>query len=289
MVGIMKPMLACTVSIDEVNYPCYVSPKLDGIRCLAINGVAYSRSMKEIRNKHIQKFFQDNNLDGLDGELIVGSTFSETSSAVMAVGGTPDFSYHVFDYPASHATFNVRLYKLKAYIKSLQLTQLVLVPQYEINNKEELNKYISLFLFQGYEGAITHYLYGLYKQGRSTPTSQELLKFKPFLDTEAVCIDYIEQMQNNNDSFEDELGRTKRSTHQAGMVGKDTLGALVVDHLEFGVLSIGTGFDDATRKAIWNNKDNILGKLIKFKYQAEGMKDKPRFPVYLGIRDELDT
>ena len=40
-----KPLLAATVDLDKVRFPCYVSPKLDGIRVLGMNGKAMTRSM----------------------------------------------------------------------------------------------------------------------------------------------------------------------------------------------------------------------------------------------------
>ena len=40
----IKPLLACEVPLEQVKFPVYVSTKLDGIRCLIIDGVAYSRS-----------------------------------------------------------------------------------------------------------------------------------------------------------------------------------------------------------------------------------------------------
>ena len=45
----IKPLLACEEPLDDVKFPVYVSTKLDGIRCLIIDGVAYSRSLKPIR------------------------------------------------------------------------------------------------------------------------------------------------------------------------------------------------------------------------------------------------
>ena len=54
---------------------------------------------------------------------------------------------------------------------------------------------------------------------------------------------------------------------------------------------MGTGFTEQQRKDIFAEKDSdnsIIGKLIKVKYQASGMKDKPRFPSFVGVRSNLD-
>ena len=50
----------------------------------------------------------------------------------------------------------------------------------------------------------------------------------------------------------------------------------------------GTGFTDAQRNAIWDSRYDYLNKIVKFKYQAIGTVDKPRIPVFLGIRDPKD-
>ena len=52
--------------------------------------------------------------------------------------------------------------------------------------------------------------------------------------------------------------------------------------------SIGTGFTAADRTWMWNNRDQLLGKFVKFKHFPIGAKDKPRHPVFLGFRDPDD-
>jgi DNA ligase 1 len=67
----MKPMLASPAG-PLIPYPMLLSPKLDGIRCLIINGVVCGRSLKPIPNRFVQQLFGRPELNGLDGELIVG-------------------------------------------------------------------------------------------------------------------------------------------------------------------------------------------------------------------------
>ena len=52
---------------DNINFPIYVSTKFDGVRALVIDGIVYSRSMKPIRNKHVQKLFGKPEYNGFDG------------------------------------------------------------------------------------------------------------------------------------------------------------------------------------------------------------------------------
>ena len=96
----MKPMLSGKLSsLDKLFFPCYCTPKFDGIRCLIKDGVAVSRTLKPIRNKHVQAMLKGLP-DGLDVELMLEYTanFSEIYSAILLEDGEPKFSYLVFDY-----------------------------------------------------------------------------------------------------------------------------------------------------------------------------------------------
>ena len=49
----IKPHLACDADINKIKYPCYVLPKIDGVRALVIDGKLVGRSLKTHANKHI--------------------------------------------------------------------------------------------------------------------------------------------------------------------------------------------------------------------------------------------
>ena len=95
-----KPMLA--TKVKEPIYPYYLSPKLDGIRCVIINGVVLSRSLTPIPNIYIQSRYGRPEYNGLDGELIVGSPtdkdcFRNTSTVVMSFYKEGDIKLYAFD------------------------------------------------------------------------------------------------------------------------------------------------------------------------------------------------
>lgn len=286
-----QPMLAvATIPCLEtqVNYPCYIQPKLDGIRCVAINGVAYSRKMKPIPNKHIQKFFAEHNLHGLDGELMVMGDFNKVQSAVMSEDGEPDFYYATYDYWDSSLPYSERV-KLYTNIVSAVGVDFHLrsVHPVVVENAEQAANAVNQFVRLGYEGGMLRSMNGKYKQGRSTIKEGYLLKLKSFLDDEAVVIGFEERLHNTNEQERDERGYAKRSSKKEGMVGANTLGSLLVNWngVKF---SIGSGFDDAQRKEIWNNKEKYLGKLVTFKYQELSKYGVPRFPTFKWWRKELE-
>ena len=105
---IKRPMLAAKATDDELQalfkrgHSFLLSPKIDGIRALVVNGQLVSRTMKPIRNYHTQQLFGRPELEGLDGELVVGNPWDknlmqQTSSGVMSYGGRPDVKFCVFD------------------------------------------------------------------------------------------------------------------------------------------------------------------------------------------------
>ncbi len=285
---IKQPMLAVATIPDlhtEVKYPCYLQPKLDGVRCVAINGVAYSRKMKPIPNKFIQKWFADNMLHGFDGELMVGGDFNSVQSAVMSEDGNPDFYYVVYDRWDSTLAYTLRLNELRVLTPQVLIDKqrILMINTDVVRTPEEVIEHLDRHVRNGYEGGMLRSMLGTYKQGKSTINEGYLLKLKSFHDSEATVIGFEERMTNTNEAEIDERGYTKRSSKKEGLVGADTLGSLLVKwgDIEF---SIGSGFNDEQRKNIWYNKDKYLGMLVTFKYQELSKYGVPRFPTYKGFR-----
>jgi DNA ligase-1 len=277
---------------EQARLPVLVSPKLDGIRCLIVAGVPVSRNMKKIPNKHIYNELKKLKLTGLDGELIVGPPTAEdcyrvTNSGVMSAEGEPDWTYYVFD-DFSALRFEDRLKAAAKRVKAAKHSRVKMVPHFACSSAERIDELEAAFLAEGYEGIMGRDINGLYKQGRSGKTDMALWKLKRFVDSEAEILGFQEQMHNANPAKKDALGRTERSGHKANMVPKNTLGALHVRDVHSGVtFDIGTGFDDEERRDFWENKGLYMGAVVKYKSMPIGVKDKPRFPVFLGFRSDL--
>jgi DNA ligase-1 len=291
----MKPMLACDHDPDKLRFPLFASPKLDGLRGLVHEGKLLSRSLKPIPNRHVSKILSDPIFNGLDGELIAGSPTAHncmqacTSFFMAQDKVSDDWSFRVFDLHDRTESYDVRVELLADRVLAPVSHHIVLHTSAVISDHDELLAYEAEQLAAGYEGLILRCPNSPYKFGRSTVKEGYLLKVKRFVDNEAVILGFEEQMFNGNEATTNELGRTKRSSHKAGLVGKDTLGALLVRDLKTDVeFSIGTGLDDAVRRHIWGTRDEHLGKLVKYKSFPIGVKDAPRHPVFLGFRDARD-
>jgi DNA ligase-1 len=290
----MKPMLAAQADLTKLQYPILASPKLDGVRCLIIGGVAMSRSLKPIPNEWVQDCFARPEFNGLDGELIVGdpnavNVFQRTTSGVMTADGRPEVRYLVFDDMSHSGPFQMRLKSAAKVIRRHGRGPVELVEHEVMATEARLLAYEETVLAEGFEGVMIRDPNGMYKQGRSTVNEGGLLKLKRFVDSEAEVIGYTHLSHNANEAKLNELGQLERSSHKDGKVALNLLGALSVRDLKSGVeFEIGTGFDADERRLLWLHRNTLKGRLVKYKSQPVGVKDKPRFPVFLGFRDARD-
>ena len=284
----MKPMLAAKNPImGNIKFPVIATPKIDGIRCLKIDGKAVTRTLKPIPNLYIRALIEMNCLDGFDGEIICGDGFNEVQSMVMTQKGMPKFEYLVFDYvtdpsvPYSDRIKKLSKCKLPSFCRQLDDSL--------IQNLVELESIMEKHLVEGHEGTMIRSPESPYKYGRSTLKEGYLIALKNFKDGEAKVIGFEELFHNNNEKTKDELGHSKRASNLENLVAGDTLGAFIVEEEEVQFkIGTGKGLTHELRKHIWDNKDEYLGKLVHYRFQPHGTQDKPRIPIWHGFRDEND-
>lgn len=291
-ITIFKPMLSASldgVDLSTLKYPLIASPKLDGIRCIMRDGVAYSRNMKPIRNNHVQNCLA--RWDGLDGELIVGSPtdplcMSNTSSGVMSYSGSPDFQFHVFDHTQREGGFSDRLEYVELTVGNMD-EHVEIVRHTIIRDHHHLRTYEEVALQAGYEGVMLRAPQGPYKAGRSTVREGYLMKLKRFIDGEAKVTGLEEAMENQNLAVTDELGRTHRSSHMENLSPKGMVGTILVEDPTWGPLRLQPGvMKHNERVNVWNFPELLLGKTVHWRAFGYGVKDKPRFARYYGVRED---
>lgn len=286
-----QPMLGVDISLSQLRYPVAISPKLDGVRCLGVNHILKTRTMKVLPNNNLQHLLGSMHRHGWDGELIVGDptapdVYRKTVSEVMTRDGSSTATWYIFDrWDIPSVPFASRWLSLPEEV--LLGGQIRRLPQYFVENEADLLAAEDRIVAEGYEGLMVRNPLGIYKYGRSTVREGLLLKLKRFTDAEAPVTGFQEREHNDNIQTTDERGYAKRSSHQSGKRPAGDLGALLVDW-QGQTLRIGTGFTAQDRIDIWNKRDHFLGKLAKFKYLPVGMKDLPRHPVWLGWRHPED-
>lgn len=282
----------------RLQFPLLASPKLDGIRAVVLNGQLVSRTLKPIPNDFIRNALSKPELEGLDGEIIVGSPtdpdiYLKTNSAVMSIEGEPPFTFFAFDLHNKEGTFEQRLSSLTASRFSqwslAEMPSIIVLTQHTVKSVEGLVHYQEQCLTAGYEGVMLRRPSASYKYGRSTLREQALVKLKVFEDGEALVLGMTEEMHNANEATTNALGHTERSSHKENKVGKGRMGTLVVRDIDSGVeFELGTGFAAQHRQMFWDNKGQVVGRIVRYRYFAHGVKTKPRHPVFAGFRDPID-
>jgi DNA ligase-1 len=277
------------------RYPYMLTPKIDGIRAAVIDGKLVSKSLKPIPNNYIRSILEKPEYEGLEGELVVGAMnnpdgFKTTTSFVRSHDKVGPFIFLVFD-SVKHMDWkaSARYCESVDTIHNHSSPHVTYVVATVVHSREHLEAYVQDKIAEGYEGAMARQIDSPYKCGQSTARESYLFKIKPLEDSECVVIGIQEATENTNEEQTNELGRTFRSSHKEGLIGKGCMGALLVKDVYSGAeFSIGTGFNDEQRKEIWVNFSQYEGTIRKYKFQGYGVKDLPRQPVDLGPRELFD-
>ena len=260
-----------------------LSQKLNGNRCTYYNGEFYTRQNKKyIGLDHIKADIEKipNAKDFVfDGELVYKNDEGLSDSAAFQRGtGIANnksenkeklklvifdvLPKEDFDNKISKDTYKTRkqhLLNLKQYeTENIEIVKMF----YEGTDQSEIWKWLDYCEQNDIEGCMLN-LDAPYECKRT----KNLMKIKKFYDFDLQIIGY-----------EEGTGRNK---------GK--LGAFVVDY-KGNKVNVGSGFSDQERKDFWQNRDELIGRVITVKYK-EISKDKKtgleslQFPIYCGMRE----
>ena len=277
----IKPMLAHKYNPDKADYPAYIQPKLDGVRCVFTKDGAYSRTGKEFKNvDHIKKdlkavFNRYPNII-LDGELYnhgLKDDFEKIISLVRKTKPTQEHrdeaeqlvQYHMYDiasYP--HATYEWRMHFINtltdsAVVRTSKCLRIIKT-EVALDYDNALHKH-EKYLKQGYEGSIYRSMTGQYKNTRSW----DLMKFKDFEDSEATIVGY-------------EAGKGKRTGTIGKFIMQDDEG------VEFGCPP-GKGYDYKDLAGMLDNIHDYIGQRATFTYFQRTQAGSYRHPLYKCIRN----
>ena len=297
----IKPMLAVAYS-DTVVQPSFslVSEKLDGIRCIFIDGVAYSRSMKPFPNTYLQEVAREYAaLDMVDCEIIVGDKYDKavlqnSMRFCMSKDRNDEFKIYAFDLICGDEPFYSRTEYLKERFEehgclpecAEYVEHFIISPKHMA--EVELSAYEEKIVSLGGEGVMINDGNAPYFFGRkTTKNSPPLQKLKRFQDTEAVVVGYEPLLQNNNQPVVNTLGYAERSMSKDGMIEKDALGSIVVEAFNT-TFHVGSGWTIQEREELWKDRESLIGKIAKVKYFKLNQYGTPSFPTFLCWRDKLD-
>lgn len=265
----------------------FASRKLNGSRGTYFKGDIISRQAQKFEGldhiiKDIEKIIGTNY--AVDGELIRrnidgltdGQNFRETISILNSDGNDKSLIKFVifdivpideFERDACTENYSVRKKRLLDLKNKIQKndTQNIEVVQmvYEGTDVNDVYDWLDYAVKHDWEGLVVN---------RQVPYRRTrhngCLKVKRFYTVD-LRITAIEEGQNR-------------------LVG--TMGALVVDY-KGNELRVGSGFDDATRAAVWANPDNYIGKIVEVKFKEKSCDKKTgleslQFPTFVRFRDD---
>ena len=270
--------------------------KKDGIRGIVLGDLA-SRTLNKIPNGHLQSLSKSLPY-GLDTELAdLTLPYDQIESIVMSREHPDSYriQFHIIDYwdEGKGIPYTERLAIAKHECQHFPCV--VSSEPVECHTPEELFLFFKQCEQEEGEGICWRFPDSKYVQkgttdNRSTLNEQYLIKLARFTRAEVTVIGFEEQQFNANPEKRNALGKMDRSSFKVGMIGKGVLGAFIVRNaagLEFRI-GTGVGLTDAKRAEIWDNQDKWLGETIVYKSKAHGTKLKPRSPIYVGKRNEID-
>jgi DNA ligase-1 len=251
-------LLAHTWENDVDLSGWWMSEKLDGVR-------AYwdgQRFVSRLGNAFYAPAWFTAQLPAtpLDGELWGGRRqFQKTVSIVRRQDQSEHWRqlrYVVFDAPGRAEPFEARIAFVEQHIKAHAPPFVDAHTHERCRGLDHLRAELARVEALGGEGLMLRRPGSLYEAGRSS----SLLKVKSFRDAEARVVE-----------------------HQAGAGRhKGRLGALVVEMPDGTRFNIGTGFSDAERET-----PPSLGAVVTYRYQELSEAGVPRFPSYVGVRDDV--
>ncbi|EAR91616.1 ATP-dependent DNA ligase (macronuclear) [Tetrahymena thermophila SB210] len=239
----------------------YASEKMDGVRAVWTGKTFYSRNGNEF---YPPPFFIQNFPNcTLDGELFTKrDDFQRCVGIVKTKNGNEekderwkDIVYLVYDCPKLLKPFKDRIKALQEQIPKLGNKYIKVLPHKIVESREQLESELDRVLKNNGEGLMLRDPNSMYECRRS----KTLLKVKTFTDEEATVIG-------------SERGEGRCA---------DMMGALVCRMKNGKEFKIGSGFNDDQRR-----RPPKKGSVITFKYQNLTKDGKPRFPIFLRIKED---
>lgn len=282
--GKVFPMLAHTYEPlcsknkkNDIVFPCYVQPKLDGLRCICYmlsNGkvVAQSRTGSYFETvEHIcaelRPIFSKNPSLVLDGELYTTDIpFEELAGLIKKkklsetdMQRVQCIKYHVYDIVVDNVPYSKRHECIVGTIGGTKCYHLELVHTQLIDTMSEFRQAFSEYVAAGYEGIMLRNVEGLYRQNYR---SHDLQKYKEFMESEYPIV-----------GFKEAAGRDAGTVIWVCRTAEDR---------EFSVRPRGTL---EQRRKWFQTGHTHVGKLLTVIYQELSELNVPRFPVGKAIRE----
>jgi|UniRef100_A0A6C0CZV1 DNA ligase-1 len=264
---------------NDINFPCYVQPKLDGLRCITYldNKILKNQSRTgtffnflDHINEDLLSILSTFSNIALDGELYTDEIpFEELAGLIkkkkvenIDLDLVKKIKYHIYDI--IFINDNTMVYQDRlSFIREhfCNLTYINVVQTELCSDKNKFKEYFSQFINNGYEGIMLRNIDSVYRENYR---SNDLQKYKEFMEDEYEII-----------NFKEAEGRDK---------GTVIWICKTLENREFSVRPRGTV---ETRKNWFVNGNSYIGKKLTIIYQELSELGVPRFPVGKVIREDF--
>lgn len=291
----LVPVFSCQLAQDSRNRLEFMSgkkmlsEKLDGTRVLSIlypDGTVdqFSRNGKELLNFSVIKEQLSVIAKKLKKPIVLdGEVMSSSFQALMTQlyrkedVQTNDSNLHIFDMLTLEEFKSGYSQTIQA-IRTTDLEDLIVedLPNIKIVS----NKYVDLSTEQGkvefdvfYKQCVENGLEGIMIKDPDAPyeckRTSSWLKLKPQCTIDLTVLD----LEEGNDKYTGKLGAMICQGEEDG---------------KFVDVRVGSGFSDEQRELYWNNKEDVIGKVVEIKYDVVTQNQNGgyslRFPVFIRLR-----
>ena len=246
-----KPPLMRPYDYDEkhLQLPCFISPKLDGVRAFrSPNGMMFRSGHPIFGAVHIRRYVSN----GTDGEMLIpGMPFAESAGLIRSHANTPEAHFYVFDNANDPNIFRDRYYRLKhtQYISD----KVHVINHTKVYSKAEIFDYHNSYLAAGFEGSVLKTLNHTYRGMKDW----NWMRIVPVKSVDLKVIGVYEG--------------TGKYTGMMGGIECQGEGVYC---------KVGTGFDDKQRKDYWEIPGRIVGWTVRVKYKNKTKDGSLRQPSF---------
>ena len=280
-----SPMLATKedIGLKHIKFPCYLQPKLDGVRCISYFGnnkqvQLYSRSKKSYNHltalrgalipyfKYLTKYKSQ---VYLDGEIYKHGKRLQVISGLVrnTAGDFSDLEYHIYDcfMPSKPLLSYTVRHKMLAHMFAKVNNDVVKLTRTHNPKKfSTAKKLYKKYLKKKYEGVILRNMTSCYEHKRS----KNLVKIKPRFTDEFEIIGF-------------KTGKRGRAAHAIIWLAKTSKGN------EFSVNPKGLTIEEREELFIKCKKtpNNYIGKMLTVEYESLSKDGVPLQAKAIAIRD----
>ena len=262
----------------------FLQPKLDGLRLIANKDGLWTRNGKEYKSiphiyEALKPLFKYNPKYIFDGEVYAdkfANDFNKICSFAKKTKPTKEdlkeaaksIEFHIYDFPFWDDVFSARykeLTKVMGFAKGTPALQLV--ETHHVSSEADIVSFYEGFMEEGYEGAMVR-MDAKYEQ----KLTKSLLKYKEFKDGEYRIIGVTEGVGN-----------------RAGGAGNVTCEKLDKTPFLDGTKTFDSNIKGTREfcKEMLLKKDDYICKIVTIKYFNLTPDGKPRFPYFMGLREDV--